>query len=485
MKSTAGCFMESPDWWYGFYHRAEARRQQDDREDLFTPGRFICQFEDITARTCEVTVAASTRPIKKTGIRDGRVTHIQDLQKNVLKTAGLKKASGSPVKTALHRLATASNDFVVRRDVNGEPMSTILAGYPWFADWGRDTMISLPGLLLCTRRFAEARDTLATYARHIRRGLVPNRFDDYGGEPHYNTVDASLWFIHAALEYHRITGDSDTWRGHLADACNQVLTAYEHGTDGGIYMDRDGLIAAGDEHTQLTWMDAKRDGVAFTPRQGKAVEINALWYRALVGCGEAMDGSHKKLAAEYRKLAKRVAASFNNLFWDDARGYLADCHDGQRLDTSLRCNQVLAVSLPDSPLKRKQQQQVMAAARAHLLTPMGLRTLSPEDANYHGHYAGSMFERDGAYHQGTVWAWPMGPYIEGTLRAFKNSADAIKHARAALQPLLDEVAVHSVGQLHEIFEGDAPHRPEGCPAQAWSVAEVLRALILVERADAG
>ncbi|MBI1369676.1 MAG: glycogen debranching protein [Planctomycetes bacterium] len=470
MHADAGKFIENPDWWYNFHRRIEARRHQDDIEDLYTPGWFEHTFKNIGKSVSEIRFTFGVEPIdpKLFEGEDARIPHLKKMIKHVRKQVNNERVCDG--------LVVAGDDFVVEREVDGEPMMTILAGYPWFADWGRDTMISLPGLLLATGRFDEAKKTLLAYARHIRKGLIPNRFDDYGGEPHYNTVDASLWFIHAALEYVRQSEDKTTWKKSLTSACAQIIEAYQRGTDGPIAMDRDGLINAGDPHTQLTWMDAKRDGVVFTPRHGKAVEINALWYRALMGMGEQTGESR------YLKLAEKVKRSFNRVFWRDELGYLMDHVNIWGSDRSLRPNQIFAVSLPHSPLSQKRQKQVMEVVRERLLTPMGLRTLPREDVNYHGRYDGSMFDRDRAYHQGTVWAWPIGGYIEGYLRAHKFSKPALAHAREALAPLLEELGKHSLGQIHEVFEADAPHRPEGCMAQAWSVAETLRAAILIESA---
>ncbi len=473
MRVDGGTFREERDWWYGFKRRAESARQQDDVEDLFTPGEWDCRFENVGGSVCEVNLYFGTEPLEMGVLRgdDGRAALLAEQIAHV----EVQVEDG----VDLSGLVVAGNDFVVEREVGGKKLASILAGYPWFADWGRDTMISLPGLLLCTGRYEDARATLFAYARSIRRGLVPNRFDDYGGEPHYNTVDASMWFVHAALEYVRLSGDEGAWREVLAGACGEIIEWYMKGTDGDIYMDEDGLISAGNGATQLTWMDAKRDGVVFTPRQGKAVEINALWYRALVGCGEAMKGVDAGKAQEYTNLAEGVGKAFIKTFWDERLGYLVDCVDGERRDDSLRCNQVIAVSMKESPLTDEMKRSVMETARRELLTEMGMRTLSRQDEEYRGRYAGSMFERDAAYHRGTVWAWPVGHYVEGYLRAYGFGDEAVRHGREALGGLLEEVARHSLGQLHEVFDGDEPHWPGGCTAQAWSVAEVLRAGVLV------
>jgi hypothetical protein len=372
---------------------------------------------------------------------------------------------------AVRKLLLAANDFIVkRRNPDGRDGTSIIAGYPWFADWGRDTFISLPGLLLTTRRFAQARQVLTVFGKYVSEGMIPNRFDDYTNQPHYNTVDASLWYIHAAFEYFRLSNDAATFEGELLPACKQIIAGYKRGTRFGIRMDeRDGLITQGDPHTQLTWMDAKHGDVAFTPREGKPVEINALWYHALVLLGE-------------HDLAARVAASFTRVFWINPFRGLADVvrMDGEQ-DKALRPNQIFAVSLPNSPLNREQQQAVVEVVRRELLTPYGLRTLSRDDPNYHARYLGPPEERDNVYHNGIVWPWLIGGFLEAYLKVNDRSPDAVDQLRQWLQPLIDFLdGGMCVGQLPEIFEAESPQEPVGCCAQAWSVAEVLRMAVEVE-----
>ncbi len=390
-------------------------------------------------------------------------------------------------------LTQAASQFLVER-WGKVGTHTIIAGYPWFSDWGRDTMIALPGLLLCTQRYDEARGALLTFARHMRRGLVPNMFDE-SGAGHYNTVDASLWFVHAVREWWRAQSPSPRGRGEvdaeLLVACRAVIASYRDGTDFDIRMDRDGLIVAGNAETQLTWMDAKRAGVVFTPRHGKAVEINALWFNALHAMAEMTDEETER--HELIDLSRRVEASFREAFWWNDRQCLHDClvpDDGSRegaeqrfvFDGKLRPNQIFAVSLPFSPLRREQQRAVVEVVTQRLLTPFGLRTLDRDDADYRGRFEGDLFQRDAAYHQGTVWPWLIGPYGEAYLRVHDFSDEAKAHARQLLQPLLDEMnsleGGRCLGQIAEVYDGDAPQRPAGCPAQAWSVAEVLRLSML-------
>ncbi|HWE94878.1 MAG TPA: amylo-alpha-1,6-glucosidase [Tepidisphaeraceae bacterium] len=471
VRADAGVFEPKPDWWHSHFYAIESDRGQDDTEDLFTPGRFILD----ASGPASITLWAAMEPagpfdwdaeLKR---RREAVAAAYSLPENV-QPAGRAPATGAEASATLQRLTRAANDFIVyRKSPDGTDGSTVIAGYPWFADWGRDTMIALPGLFLTTRRFAQARQVLGVFAKYVSEGMIPNVFDDYSNEPHYNTVDASLWFIHAAFEYLRQSKDAHTFEEMLLPACRAILDGYRGGTRYHIAMDEaDGLITQGDQQTQLTWMDAKCNGVAFTPRQGKAVEINALWYHAL------------RLMSE-NALADKVAESFRKAFWISPFRGLADVVEGPpgpagyaRRDLSLRPNQIFAVSLPNSPLLPDQQSAVVEVVRRELLTPMGLRTLAKSDPKYQGRYSGPQFQRDGAYHNGTVWAWPLGAFLEGYLRVNARSPKAIAQAQEWLTPLIKQMDYNCIGQIAEIYEGDPPHRMVGCPAQAWSVAEVLR-----------
>lgn len=483
----ASRFDRTRDWWYNLVYRVESERGQDDREDNFIPGAFEVGLDPKQdQQIITVTVAlgnAAADPL--VGLGNARQDHLAPILKHLSGGGG---GAGVSDDVAKYRkaLTIAADDFVVGRTIKGRKLSTILAGYPWFADWGRDTFIALPGLLIETGRFAEARNTLQVFADSIRNGLVPNRFDDYDDNAaHYNTVDGSLWFIQAALRYVEVTGDQESWKNWLSAACQSIMEAYIKGTDYDIRMAGDGLITAGNSSTQLTWMDAACGGVVFTPRCGKAVEINALWYACLTGMATVIKKDHKPTSDHYLKLAARVKRAFAKNFWNDNLNCLADVvwSDEQGIDhrdDSVRPNQIFAVSLADSPIPQTLQKQVLAAVKATLLTPKGLRSLSPDHPQYHPRYTGEQFKRDGGYHQGTVWAWLIGPYVEAVLRAGKFSAAARAEAMEALRPLLDEMMNEGIGQLHEIYEADAPHRAVGCMAQAWSISEVLRALRLIE-----
>lgn len=465
-------------WWYGIHYPKETERSQKDQEDYFVPGYFRVDLPQEPKATVTLTVALGRQPATKMGTSKDRRAHLQKM----LATVG-DDMNGSAIKRSA---VLAVDDFVVHRQFHEHQLKSVIAGYPWFADWGRDTFIALPGLMLVTGRFDEAKSCLKAFAEAIQDGLVPCRFDDYDQTvAHYYAVDASLWFIHSALEYVHVSDDHEAWQQWLADATMKITEAFLRGTSYDIRMAGDGLIAAGSPTSQLTWMDASCDGTSFTPRYGKAVEINSLWYNALTGIAPLIKDSHERTADHYVKLAQRVKRSFSKVFWDESLGYLrdrvwTDGEEQEQVDSTLRPNQILAASLPRSPLPATKQRIMLEVIRQRLLTPFGLRTLPVDDPNYQGRYTGPRFDRDKAYHQGTVWPWLVGPYAEAVLRLGKFSDAAKTEARQALEPLLEELTGRGMGQISEIYEGDPPHRPVGCMAKAWSVAELLRVLRLIE-----
>ncbi|MFQ6672846.1 MAG: amylo-alpha-1,6-glucosidase, partial [Candidatus Tectimicrobiota bacterium] len=349
-------------------------------------------------------------------------------------------------------------------------------------DWGRDAMISLPGLTLATGRTGLARSLLETYAGLLSDGRLPNYFPDDGGPPSYESVDAALWFIVAAHRYMEATGDEVVLKDCLGEACRTILSAYEAGTSSAIRMDADGLLAAGEPGSHLTWMDAKAGDGVITPRHGKPVEVNALWYNALrIGAAFAARLGWTQDAYRWTTLADRVRRRFDEAFWYEEGGYCYDLVRADECDTSLRPNQLFALSLPFPLLDGPRRSSVLAVVTAHLLTPMGLRTLSPFDPRYKGRHGKTLWEQDAAYHQGTVWAFLMGPYIDAYLAVHGNGPHTRTHARRLLAPLLDHLRDACVGSVSELFDGDPPHAPQGCVAQAWSVAELLRVLTRLER----
>ncbi len=484
LASSHGSFTAAPDWWYGLQYPADAERGQDDHEDYFVPGHFdIPVPPDEPSFEVQLTAALGAAPAQPVRSVANRAAHLEPIAHALrhIKPAHHTEPDAPDAARFQQALAIASDDFVVARTIRGQRLSTIMAGYPWFADWGRDTFIALPGLLLATQRYAEARDVLAAFAAAIKDGLVPNRFDDYDDHAaHYNTVDASLWFIHAAVAYVQASRDTAAWDDFLAHACCSIVDAYEAGTHD-IAMDSDGLIAAGNPHTQLTWMDAADHGIVFTPRFGKPVEINALWHHALQSLAESMLSPDQKKLEHYAALAAKVKRSFVRTFWNEDRGCCFDTVTPDHADPTIRPNMIFAASLPHAPLPRTKQQQLLNVVTDRLLTPVGLRTLPVDDPAYHGRYTGDQFQRDEAYHQGTIWPWLIGPYAEAVLRVGKFSNKARAQAAAALAPLTQRLLSDGLGQLHEIHEADT-HRPVGCPAQAWSVAELLRAHQLLDPA---
>ena len=367
-------------------------------------------------------------------------------------------------------LTLAADAYIVRRE--GPGGRTLLAGYPFFADWGRDAMIALPGCCLATGRYEDARSILRVFLAHERDGLVPNLFQPEDGMPLYNTVDASLLLIDCVGQYVRRTGDS----GFLEEAwpcLERIIAAYRRGTRHGIHMDSDGLIAAGEGLDQVTWMDVCVDGYLPTPRHGKPVEVNAYWYNALKWMQE-LAGMLGQSGSRYAALAGKAKRSFVEKFYDRERGCLRDVLSGTDADGQIRCNQIWAVSMPHTMLTPTQERAVVDTVYRKLYTASGLRTLEPEDPQYRGYYGGSRQERDLAYHQGTVWVYPLGAFYRAFLKTRKHSPEArawVKDQLDALVPMLREGCV---GQLPEIYDGDFPAESKGCYAQAWSVGELLR-----------
>src|SRR5438445_6356763 len=369
------------------------------------------------------------------------------------------------------QLVLNADQFVARRPLMDDPDGlTVIAGYHWFGDWGRDTMIALPGLALTTGRPEVARRILTTFARFVDRGMLPNRFPDAGEAPEYNTVDATLWYFEAIRAYHAATRD-DALLKELYPLLEEIVRLHRAGTRYSIKEDAsDGLLASGEPGVQLTWMDARVGDRVVTPRTGKAVEINALWYnalRAMAGFAERLRGS----AAPWDALAERVKSGFAR-FWNDDLDCCYDVLDAPGgHDAALRPNQIFAVSLFESPLAPERQKSVVDACARHLLTSFGLRSLAPGDPDYRGHYRGDQRARDGAYHQGTVWAWLLGPFALAHFKAYGDASTALSF----LAPLADHLGDFGIGSIAEIFDADPPFTPGGCIAQAWSVAETLRA----------
>ncbi|MBD2462696.1 amylo-alpha-1,6-glucosidase [Oscillatoria sp. FACHB-1407] len=381
------------------------------------------------------------------------------------------RVNGKSTPGWIKRLVLAADQFIVDRPSTDDPGGkTIIAGYHWFGDWGRDTMISLPGLTLSTGRPEVARSILRTFARYVDQGMLPNRFPDVGETPEYNTVDATLWYFEAVRLYYAATEDDDLLR-ELFPVLAEIIHWHCRGTRYNIHLDSsDGLLYAGEAGVQLTWMDARVGDRVITPRIGKPIEINALWYNALRTMAKFARHIGKP-HQEYEALANRTLAKFDR-FWNGELGYCYDVLDTpEGSDASLRPNQIFAVSLPESPLTATQQKSVVDVCGRSLLTSHGLRSLAPNDPQYQGHYGGNSSQRDSVYHQGTVWGWLLGSFALAHLRVYGNP----EQARQFLEPMANHLVDHGLGSLSEIFDGDVPFTPRGCIAQAWTVAEVLRA----------
>ena len=377
------------------------------------------------------------------------------------------------------QLALAADAFIARRDSTGG--KTILAGYPLFSDWGRDTMIALSGCCLATKRYADAKSILRTFLAYEKDGLVPNLFPEGETQPMYNTVDAALLLIDCVWQYVQRTGDT-AFGKEAYPVMERIVSAYQKGTHHSIGMDEDGLIFAGGGLDQVTWMDVCVNGILPTPRHGKPVEINAYWYNAL-RIMEAFSKDLGKDGSAYGALAEKVKDSFIQKFYMKDKGYLKDVLSGTGADTQLRCNQIWAVSMPFTMLTKAQERSVVDAVYRHLYTPCGLRTLSPRDPEYHGFYGGPQVERDMAYHQGTVWVFPLGAYYLAYLKTRDFSREAAEFVRGQLEALYPMLREGCAGQLPEIYDGDFPSEGKGCFAQAWSVGEMLRVCEAIEKIE--
>jgi len=458
------------DWYVGFRLSAEEARGLDALDDSLHAGTFVATLGPDRALAAVLSVEA--RPDldgeQAWARRRAHETEVLLAWRKVQPAAG-------PAPAWIERLVLAADQFVVRRPLAADPAGlSVIAGYHWFGDWGRDTMIALPGLTLTAGRPEAARRILTTFARFVDGGMLPNVFPDAGERPEYNTVDAALWYVEAVRAYHEATGDAAAV-GELFRTLEQIVRGYAAGTRYRIRVDpADGLVTAGEPGVQLTWMDARVGDRVVTPRIGKPVEINALWYNALVamaGLGRALG----RPTTEWETMATRAATGFAR-FWNGAAGYCYDVIDGpEGHEAALRPNQILAVSLPASALPPERQRQVVDACARHLLIGCGLRSLAPGEPGYQPHYAGGPGERDGAYHQGTAWAWLLGPFALAYERVHRDRATA----RALLEPMAQHLSEYGVGSIAEVFDAEPPFAPGGCIAQAWSVAETLRAWCLL------
>ena len=443
-------------WYRNFEYAIEKERGFDYSEDLFQS--FALRFDLSEAAS----VIASTEKQSFPPVENFEKVEIER-RENLIKNA-------SADDDFTKRLVAAADQFIVSRGAG----KTIIAGYPWFSDWGRDTMIALNGLTLATNRSEIAKQILLEFSAHVSQGMLPNRFPDAGDVPEYNNVDATLWYFEAIRAYVAKTKDYEFVRKNLYEKLINIVVWHVQGTRFQIKVDEsDGLLYAGEAGVQLTWMDAKIGDLVITPRTGKAVEIQALWYNALCVMADfaGIFGDWKD-EKKYLELAEKAQTSFNEIFWNEAENCLFDVVDGDAKDASVRPNQIFAVSLPHAILTDKEKaRKVVEKVEAELLTPVGLRSLSPKDSRYCPIYIGSPFQRDSSYHQGTVWAWLIGGFVDAYRVVFPENKERVQEILDGFKSHLDEAGC---GQISEIFDADAPHLPRGCPAQAWSIAEVLR-----------
>ncbi len=445
------------EWYRNFEYAIERERGFDYTEDLFQP----CSLRFDLLETATVIASTESR----------RVGRADSARKAEMKRRASLVAKAKLKDQFSRQLVLAADQFIVDRGTG----KTVIAGYPWFSDWGRDTMIALNGLTLATNRPEIAKSILTEFSKHISEGMIPNRFPDDGETPEYNTVDATLWYFEAIRAYAEKTADYDFVRKTLYDKLINVIDWHVAGTRYHIRVDDDGLLFSGEQGVQLTWMDAKIGDWVVTPRTGKAVEIQALWYNALCVMADLAerfrdeDGNLKYLA-----MAAKAKTSFNDQFWNDDENCLYDVISAEEKDGSLRPNQIFAVNLSHSMLDAVHSRAVVDKVEAELLTSVGLRSLSPHDPRYVPIYIGSPLERDAAYHQGTVWGWLIGPFVDAYRKVHAGDQDVNERVSEILAGFESPLSQAAPGQIAEIFDGDAPHSPRGCPAQAWSVAELLR-----------
>ena len=452
-------YRHTPRWFNNFQYSVEQYRGLDFTEDLFNHG----------VLSVELKKGDSLGIIISTDDPAGRDAD-ELLAKESLRRQLL--LNQQPGDETLQQLVLAADQFIVKRD---EDLKTVIAGYHWFADWGRDTMISLPGLCLSTGRFEDARKIIAAFAQSVSMGMLPNRFQDNGEAPEYNNVDGTLWYFIAVYKYLQASGDKKFVLDDILPVLKDIIEWHYRGTRYHIHDETDGLLYSGEEGVQLTWMDAKVGDWVVTPRTGKAVEIQALWYNALSVYTELlrMNKEHQEAEAISEK-AVQVKENFLQQFWNKEKGYLFDVIEGDLKDTTLRPNQLFAISLPFALLEGKQAKAILKVVEKKLYTPVGLRSLSQDDARYVGVYGGDAMHRDSAYHQGTVWSWLLGPYVDAIIKV--NGEKGKLKAAKVIDNFKYHLSEGCIGSVSEIFDAESPHHPRGCVAQAWGVAEVLRVI---------
>lgn len=466
IKAPGAIFQPDANWYYHFNYKVEQYRGLDFTEDLFSPGKF-----NFTMKQGDILniILSTDDPAEKDA---SQLLATESLRRQTL-------LNEQPADETVQQLILAADQFIVKRNLHTktdetQEAATIIAGYHWFTDWGRDTMISLPGLCLSTGRFDDAKKILRAFAHSVSMGMLPNRFQDDGKEPEYNNADGTLWYFVAVYKYLQATNDKAFITDEILPVLKEIIDWHFTGTRYNIHVDKDGLLYAGEAGQQLTWMDAKVGDWVVTPRMGKPVEIQALWYNALCIFSELLHLNGQAPDAELVSIsAERAKKSFAEKFWYAEGNYLYDVIDENGYpDASLRPNQLLAISLPFPLVEGDPAKIILRIMEEELYTPAGLRTLPKNDSRYTPVYGGNPFQRDGAYHQGTVWSWLVGPYIDALVK-IKNQKDKAKK-------IIEDFAYHlqegCIGSVSEIFDADAPHHPRGCVAQAWGVAEIIRVI---------
>ncbi|HTL09256.1 MAG TPA: amylo-alpha-1,6-glucosidase, partial [Chitinophagaceae bacterium] len=452
-------FTSNPQWFYNVNYRVETYRGLEDREELFSHGVFTVTLKEGD----ELFVVVSTENPRQRNI-PALFNEEAERRKALL--------GGIPCKNVIQQLVLAADQFIVQRE---QHLKTIIAGYHWFTDWGRDTMIALPGLTLSTGRFEDAKKILLAFAGSVSMGMLPNRFQDNGDPPEYNNADGTLWYFIAVFKYLQATNHQHFVLEQLLPSLKEIINWHFSGTRYQIHVAADGLLYAGEPGQQLTWMDARIDQWVVTPRMGKPVEIQALWYNALIIYAQLLERNQQPAeAALAYSSAQKVKESFLQQFWYTAGNYLYDnINEHNEPVHELRPNQLFAISLPFSLVEGEKAQAVLQTIQTHLYTPVGLRSLAANDPHYTANYGGDRWQRDAAYHQGTVWSWLLGPYIDALVKLSADKAEA-KEVIKRFSYHLEEACI---GSISEIFDGAAPHHPRGCIAQAWSVAELLRVTV--------
>jgi predicted glycogen debranching enzyme len=465
LQSDIAPYVTTGSWYKNFIYEVESERGLDDREDQYNPGYFSARL-DHGSQFSILASLLSRETFSPEGLRYREMHRLRGVLGRVPQT--------DPFVISL---ANAADTFIARRKSTGA--KTIIAGYHWFADWGRDSMISIPGLTLITKREDEAKEIIRTFLSLVSDGLIPNTFPESGSveKPEYNSIDAPLWLINATYSVYAKTGSLD-FINEVYPKLKGIISSYAAGTKHDIKMDSDGLIESGEDKTALTWMDAKIDEVPVTPRLGKPVEISALWYNAL----KAMENFALQLKNEtdqnyYSELAKKTKESFNEKFWNERKRSLHDVLLDDRGDGKVCPNQVFSIGLAFPVLDEEKWRDVLRTVESELLTPVGLRTLSPFDPNYKPQCSGNPRERDTAYHQGTVWPWLFGTYVSSYVRTYGNDPKTLAFVQQLYNPFKRRMNEAGLGTISEIFDGDPPHLPRGCISQAWSVAETLRSYV--------